>query len=59
MQATLSRQAITATPMIKSQPVNGSNKTSKIPRPKPIKQTASVFLSILKNILLPPILFYI
>ena len=57
MQATLIRQAITVTPIIKSQPVKGSNKTSKIPKPKPIKQTAHVFLSILKNILLPPLLF--
>ena len=50
MQATLIRQAITVTPITKSQPVKGSNKTSKIPKPNPIRQTAIVFLNSLNII---------
>ena len=34
-----------AKPIKKSQPVKGSKITSKIPIPKPIKQTAKVFLN--------------
>ena len=34
-------------PIINSQPETGSNKTSKTPKPKPIRQVASNFLSIL------------
>ena len=48
----------TATPIINNQPVTGSNKTINIPNPKPIRQTANVFLNILHN-LLPPFLYII
>ena len=46
----------TITPITNSQPDIGSNKTSNIPNPKPIKHTAIVFFNNL-HILLPPILF--
>ena len=36
-----------AAPIIKSQPDNGSNSTSKTPNPKPTRQVASNFFSIL------------
>ena len=50
--------AITANPIIINHPVIGSNKTIKIPRPNPIKQTPNVFF---KNphIILPPTLLVI
>lgn len=34
-----------ATPIINNQPVNGSNNTSKIPNPNPIKHTPMVFFN--------------
>ena len=34
-----------AAPIIKSQPDNGSNSTSKTPNPKPMRQVASSFFS--------------
>ena len=48
----------TAIPIANSQPDIGSNKTSKIPRPNPIKHTPSVFFSAHNIIFYPPI-FYI
>lgn len=44
--------------MAKSHPVKGSNNTSKIPRPNPIKHTPKVLLNKL-NIKLPPFLYNI
>lgn len=35
----------TARPMANSQPVNGSNNTSNIPSPRPIKHTPKVFFN--------------
>ena len=46
----------TTTPIMNSQPDIGSNNTSKIPKPSPIKQTANVFFKIL-HIILPPIIY--
>lgn len=41
-------------PIMNSQPDIGSNNTSSIPNPNPIKQTAIVFFSNLHIFLLPP-----
>ena len=41
----ISPTATTTTPIINSQPDIGSNNTSNIPSPKPIKQTANVFFN--------------
>ena len=52
---------VKATPIENSQPVTGSNKTSNIPKPIPIKQTPKVFFNIPNIILLPPhnLLYYV
>lgn len=47
----------TAIPIANSQPDIGSNKTSKIPRPNPIRHTPSVFFNAHNIIFYPPISF--
>ena len=47
----------TVTPIINNQPVKGSNKTSKIPSPNPIKHTANVFFNKCFITLFPPLVF--
>lgn len=49
---------ITAIPIANSQPDIGSNKTSKIPSPNPIKQTPIVFFNALNIFLYPLFLIY-
>ena len=52
--------ATTTTPIMNNQPDIGSNNTSNIPKPNPIKQTAIVFLSTFNIIIyLPSFVYYI
>ena len=50
---------VIATPIVNSQPVRGSNNTSRIPIPIPMKQTPKVFFNIQNNISPSSLHYYI